>query len=51
MRIFNQPSKEELSTWPGIGTFYLAPTQVRLLNLPGACILRENEDVPALELE
>src|SRR5215831_18031105 len=21
-----QPSKPELSTWPGIGTFYLAPT-------------------------
>src|SRR5215831_15691939 len=22
-----QPSKPELSTWPGIGTFYLAPTE------------------------
>ncbi len=26
MRVSNRPSKPELSTWPGIGTFYLAPT-------------------------
>ena len=26
MRVFYRPSKPELSTWPGIGTFYLAPT-------------------------
>jgi len=27
MRVFYQPSEPELSTWPGIGTFYLAPTR------------------------
>src|SRR5450432_2769430 len=26
MRVSSRPSKEELSTWPAIGTFYLAPT-------------------------
>jgi hypothetical protein len=26
MRVVNRPSKPELSTWLGVGTFYLAPT-------------------------
>jgi hypothetical protein len=31
MRVSYRPSKEELSTWLGVGTFYLAPTGI----LPG----------------
>jgi len=26
MRVLSRPSKPELPTWPGLGTFYLAPT-------------------------
>jgi len=29
MRVAPQPSKPELSTWLGVGTFYLAPTQTK----------------------
>ena len=29
MRVASRPPKPELSTWLGIGTFYLAPTQLQ----------------------
>jgi len=41
MRVAPQPSKPELSTWLGVGTFYLAPTRAR----PSAPVIRGSATV------